>query len=384
MEVKSGKNVLFLASWYPSKENSTLGNFVQKHAELANEVAKVDVLYAVESDSVEEITIDDNIINELRTVIVYFPSVKSKTPLIRSVIKREAYLLALKKGFRYLDKSYSLVHLNAVFPGGIFAKWLKKKYKVPYLTTVHWTGFLENHNEYGVLPFYLKRSFKSIFKGASKVFVVSDHLGKSLQKLELIKKYSVLNNVVKSDYFYPEKRKSTNSTSPRFLHISTFNDKHKNISGMLSAFGQLKKDFSLHLITEGDVDDVWLAIENYKIPKEKCKVESRVEAREIGEAMRKADCLVLFSNYETFSVVLAEAWTCGLPAIYSQCGGLTEINNPTLGVQVKVKDRNALIEAMEHFSLNDYDVDAIYNFSDQFSEDNIKKELEKAYLTFSK
>jgi glycosyltransferase involved in cell wall biosynthesis len=63
--------------------------------------------------------------------------------------------------------------------------------------------------------------------------------------------------------------------------------------------------------------------------------------------MRESNCFVLFSNFETFSVVIAEAWSCGIPAIYSQCGGLTEINNPSLGIQVQPKDEIALFEAMK-------------------------------------
>ena len=33
MEKTHSKNILFLASWYPSKVHSTLGNFCQRHAQ---------------------------------------------------------------------------------------------------------------------------------------------------------------------------------------------------------------------------------------------------------------------------------------------------------------------------------------------------------------
>lgn len=384
MERKYNKKVLFLASWYPNKDNPTLGNFVQKHAELANEIANVDVLYAIASNSVTDITVDDKTINGLRTVIVYYPSVESKIPFLSSILKRESYLKALKKGYLHLNKPYDLVHLNAVFPSGSFATYIKKKFKIPYIATVHWTGFLENNNEYRELPSYFKKIFKDIFKGASHVFTVSSHLGTSLQKLNLVKEYSVLNNVVKSTHFYPEVGKQNKTESMRFLHISTFDDKHKNISGMLKAFSQLKKDFLLHLITEGEIDDVWLVLEKFKIPKEKCIVESKLNAKDIGDAMRSADCLVLFSNYETFSVVLAEAWMCGLPAIYSKCGGLTEINNPNVGVQIRVNDIKGLYDELYNFSSSNYDSSVINHFSNQFSEGKIKEELKKAYSTFSR
>src|SRR5690554_541931 len=122
MGKKSDKKVLFLASWYPSKEHKTLGNFVQKHAELANEVANVDVLYAVDSETVSEITIEEELVNKVRTIIVYYPPIKSNVPFISAVLKKETYLLALRKGFKYLDTPYDWVHLNAVFPAGLFAR----------------------------------------------------------------------------------------------------------------------------------------------------------------------------------------------------------------------------------------------------------------------
>ena len=326
------KKVLFLVSWYPSVENPTLGNFVQKHAELANEISSLDVLYAIDSETVNEITVVDELINGVRTVIVYYPPIKSEVPILSTVLKRETYLLALRTGYKYLDTRYDVVHLNAVFPAGMFAKWLKANYGIPYVVTVHWTGFLPHHKVYESLPFYVKRIYQQVFMNASKVLSVSDHLGKALQKLDLIKEYTVLNNIVKSQYFYSSNTHKSFDSPNRFLHISSFDNEHKNITGMLTVFGQLQSDFILHLVTEGDESEVWLLIKKYKIPKSKCIVESKLTIDKIGDAMRAADCLVLFSNYETFSVVLAEAWTSGLPSIYSQCGGLTEINDPELGV----------------------------------------------------
>src|SRR5690554_7447351 len=68
-----------------------------------------------------------------------------------------------------------------------------------------------------------------------------------------------MHNVVNDEYFYPSKKSVKHSQAIRFLHVSSFNDEHKNISGMLSAFGQLDRDFILHLITEGEESEVWEA-----------------------------------------------------------------------------------------------------------------------------
>ena len=371
MSKKLDKKVLFLASWYPSKRNLSLGNFVQKHAEIANEVAQVDVLYAVASDEIQKVEVTDEIINNVRTVIVYYPQAKSKTPIVSSLLKRQLYLNALKLGFEKLNQSYDLVHLNAVFPAGMFAQWLKKKYNTPYIATVHWTGFLPHHQVFKTLPFYIRNKYHSIFKDADLILPVSEHLGKALQELHLVDKYQVINNVVNSDLFYPNSQPKDSSVV-RFLHVSSFDDAHKNTSGMLSAFGQLDRDFLLHIITEGEESEVWEALKKHNVPKEKCIVESQQSAEKVGAAMRLATCFVLFSNYETFSVVLAESWTTGIPAIYTQCGGLTEIQNSVLGVQIPIKNELALIQELANFERSDYSSSLITEFAEIFSTNELK------------
>ena len=46
-------NVLFLCSWYPNRDNPTLGNFVQKHAEAANRENNITILSIISSPNVK-------------------------------------------------------------------------------------------------------------------------------------------------------------------------------------------------------------------------------------------------------------------------------------------------------------------------------------------
>lgn len=374
MQSNLSKKVLFLTSWYPSEENLTLGNFVQKHAEIAHEVADISVLYAISKNEIVDVEIDRKVINGVDTCVVYYPKINSNFPLISNLSKRKAYLSALQRGFEELNQEFDYIHLNAVFPAGMYALKLKR----PYYVTVHWTGFLDNNSGYSNLSFPIKLVFKKILKNASKVLPVSEHLGKSLKKLSLISDYEVLNNVVDEKVFYPVEEKNTD-VPVRFIHISTFVEEHKNISGILSSFGKLERDFTLHLITENSEDEVWAEIDRYGVPREKCIVESKLSTEDIADRIRKADCLVLFSNYETFSVVLAEAWMSGVPAIYSQCGGLTEINNPVLGRQIQAKDEEQLLNEIQNFARSQYAQDKIREFALTFSRSNVKKTFAELY-----
>ena len=367
------KRVLFLASWYPSRENKSLGNFVQRHAEAANQVSDVTVMYAISSEKSTSIEFDRKDVHGVDTLIIYYPKVKIKLPIFKQVQSKKNYLTALKQGFLFLNKDFDLVHLNEVFPAGLFALYLKKEYELNYVLTVHWTGYLDHTKVYERLPFYERRLHKKIFANASLVLPVSDHLGKSLKKLKLLSNYKVIPNVVDDKLFFPHEGIKELS-SPRFLHVSSFDNKHKNVVGMLKAFKFLqdeKQPFTLHLITEGDKEIVWNLIHDLGIDDSRCDVKEKATPEEVAQAMRESDCFVLFSNYETFSVVLAEAWMSGIPAIYSKCGGLTEIANKDLGVQVEKGNLHSLSNALQNFELTHFNKLKIVKESESFKVDKV-------------
>lgn len=374
----SRKEILFLTSWYPSKENPSLGNFVVKHAQCAAEVANITVLYATSSDSVHGIQVEDDIEDGVRTIRVFYPKKEIKIPLLSSYAQYQTYLKALKRGYDRIERDIDLVHLNVAFPAGLFALELYRKKVIPYILLEHWTGYLSHKNTYNQQPFYIRRLHRKIFTHAQKVLPVSEHLGESLKALHLVEEYLVYPNVVDGKLFHPSKEKKS-SDQLRILHISSFDDDHKNVSGMLEGITQLKRSFHLHLITEGEVDQVEYLISKAGIDRDQVIIESQCTSEEIVEAFRENDVFVLFSNYETFSVVLAESWMSGIPAIYSRCGGLTEINNPKLGVQIEKNSINQLSEALESFLPSKYDTKSICSFAQQFEKIQLSDEIRKIY-----
>ncbi len=374
----SRKQVLFLTSWYPSDENTTLGNFVVKHAQCSAEVANITVLYARSSSKISEVAIDDQVEDGVRVVRVYYPKESLRFPFLGSYKKFKSYKKALWLGFRHINLKFDLVQVNVAFPAGLFALELKNKYNLPFVLLEHWTGYLSHTNSYKSAPLFLKLLHKKVFSNASKVLVVSDHLGKSLKALDLTKDYIVYPNVVDRKYFYPL-NEFTGKSILNILHVSSFNDEHKNISGMLSAIASLKRQYHLNLITEGEESDVFTYLDDAGIVKEDVSIKTKLSAEEVGNEMRKSDVLVLFSNYETFSVVIAEAWTCGLPAVYSKCGGLTEIDNDTLGKQIAKKDERALSDYLESFDSNNYSKEEIAKYAQSFEKHQLSDKIHDVY-----
>ena len=81
--------------------------------------------------------------------------------------------------------------------------------------------------------------------------------------------------------------------------------------------------------------------------------------REVCHEMQQADCFVLFSNYETYAIVIVEALISGLPIISSPVGIAPEVVTNDNGILVPMGDEQALTQAMIQFDTTKYDTHTI-------------------------
>ena len=342
----SRKKILFLSSWYPSKVNPNLGNFVQRHAEAANELTDVTALFVTSSSDVDRYTLEKETINGVATYVAYYPKINGNIPFLSKFKKYSAYLNAAARAFKEIGKEFDLVHLNIAYPAGLFALALKKNESLPYVMTEQWTGYLSIKGEFEKLSKIQKVQYAKIFRNSSRVLAVSGHLGDALKAHGLVSDFEILHNAVDHNVFFPATEKQQKF---RFIHVSSFDDAHKNVSGMFRVLQQLNQagiDFEIHIVTEGSREEVERLAQKFDIHPSQLLVDCSLDRYGVADALRSAHCLVLFSNYETFSVVLAEAWMTGIPCVYSKCGGLTEIDDPKLGIQVPVRGEERLYEAL--------------------------------------
>ena len=378
--------VLYISSWYPSKEHPTLGNFVQKHAEAVQPHVDLEVLYITSSstDSIEH-----SIINNVSTTIVYYKKVTSKIPLISNLMKYKKSMEAFDKGLDYLEKergfsNFDLVHCNVSFPAGYFALELKRRNNIPYILTEHWTAFTKGINGYQKFSYLTKKAIQQTVKEASLLLTVSESLKNDMVNLGLKQKTKIIPNVVDCNLFTPIENK--NNSKIKILHVSTMDEEQKNASGILNVIKKIseyRSDFVLQLVSDDNFEQTENRINKLQISAF-VQLERTKTTAEIVKYFQTADFFLLFSNYETFSVVLAESWSCGVPAVYSNCGGLTAINNSDLGIQVEIKNEAALEKAIVNMLNNHttYDSSIIRKFAlDNFDKKIIGKQLVDAYQT---
>lgn len=97
------------------------------------------------------------------------------------------YLLAVRIFMKkhMLNHSYDVCHVHFVIPTGEVARWIKKKYKIPYIITAHGSD-VEGHNKklyMRIMHRFLRPSWKKIVKQSEGIIAPSVYL-QSLMKRE--------------------------------------------------------------------------------------------------------------------------------------------------------------------------------------------------------
>ena len=368
--------MLCLASWYPNKNNPTLGNFVEDHVMALKKQYDVSVFFLTTTKQVSRLTLEKEKGEHLDIYKLYLPPSKSVFGKIRNYIKAYRFL------FKHVQSPVDLAHVHVAFPAGLFALFLKTVYKIPFVITEHWTGYLPENGRFNKLGALQRYWHRLIFKHSSDTMVVSSTLGEAIVGQGFLSSYKVIPNPVDEKVFFPiSEDKSLNSY--HFIHISTCDDAQKNYTGILRAFHEakiLEPHITLTLVTENDPSEIREMIKKLGINSNNISIFGRQPKKELAKLLQSADCLVLFSNYETFSIVLAEAWMCGKPCIYSKCGGLTEIKDNRLGIQILPKDETALVKAFSDMSHRSHETDYIRNFAlKQFTAEKLLAVTKQAY-----
>jgi glycosyltransferase involved in cell wall biosynthesis len=267
-----------------------------------------------------------------------------------------------------------------VYPIGIVAWWIRKKFKVKYLISEHWTGYFESDpNKLTIFQKYISK--KAISK-AEFILPVSNDLAKEMKLIFENDNYEVVPNVIDTSIFTPLKNFTPKKT--QFVHISSFDDSQKNITGILKAIKKLSEtnlDFEFTFISDGEIIPFVEYAKRIGIPSHLINFQTQKTTEEIAQILQKSACLVMFSNYETFSIVIAEALACGVPVIATQVGGLGNELTEKEGITIQSGNEAELIDAMKHIIYKTIVFNQIdlTNFAAQFSYEKVNLKLNSIY-----
>lgn len=389
---KSNKlNILYLSRWYPNRYDPMPGLFIQRHAEAANLYNNIAVVYVHSADEKigKKFEIIKEKINDVLTVKVYYQSVKINIPIITQFCKIVRFYRANFIGIESLRpefQKFDLIHIHILTRLGVIALFYKWFKKTNFIISEHWSRYLaatENFN--GFLRKILSRT---VIRNASAVTTVTENLAKAMKTHNLKNdNYIVLANVLSPEFLNYQPTESIRNNKKNITHVSCFEDKSKNVSGILRVIKSIttsRNDVQFTLVGDGmDFREMKNYANKLDINPDCITFTGLLEGEELVKEMSNSSALLIFSNYENFPVVINESMSLGVPVISTNVGGISEYLNNSNGILIDAGNEDALIKELNAF------LDGKYTFDTEklrqkaigdFSMKNVGNQLNNIYL----
>lgn len=325
-------HILWLASWYPSRLDALLGDFIQRQAQAVSLFHPL-VVWSIVDDRKGVIT------QSQQTETIHSKNLEENILYVYTGdwpfdfgYKYWKVLKLLRFGGRALARYYKenkkplAVHTHIAMYLGVLGHTFSKKFRVPHIVSEQWTAYLPEAvpNIADFNP-WSSIQLRRIFRGASAITAVSQYLLGFLKQNTQTQYQYRIPNVVNGELFKP----GAQPGKAVFLCISA-NSYQKNVQDILKAVQILanhpeKPSFILQIIHHPDPELEQLV--------KGLNIEPYIQLLEPGSHervatyMSQANALILYSRYETFGCVVIEAQSCGLPVIASDIPVLREIVN---------------------------------------------------------
>ena len=343
--------ILFLTRWYPPYG----GIFVERHAQAVALNHKLTVLAVLpgESSSGTNPVIDHPAVHREYTVIRYFyrPSL-CRITCVAGLVNLLRFFSRSVAGYRYLAKqgiSFDLVHVHILTRAAVLAYFLNLVKGTPYIITEHWTRYIpENRGFTGIIR---KTITRMILRRAAAATTVSSYLKSAMQDCGLDhKKFLIIPNVVDTGLFTIPGNDG-NRNLKRIIHVSNFHERAKNIFGILRVISILRKkrqDFEVLFVggKEPFLENAKEYASGLGLESPVVVFKGRLTAGEIAAAYGESSFLLMFSNFESFSVVIPEALACGIPVVATSAGGIPEYFDNEAGRLVSPGDEPGLLDSL--------------------------------------
>ncbi len=375
------KKILILPSWYITSESPTSGSFFHEQSLLLENSE-----LGIQSLDVQVITTEKEWISRQKSwfyklfpskipnrfrqqflsppkgVVVAFPFCKYLTDEQNLQQEIEAVLRYFQQ---FPERKPDLIHAHCALKGGVIARYLSKKWGIPYLLTEHLNPFLLHS-----YSSYWKNEIIASIEEANTVLAVSEHQRQQLLMHELKCNPIVTGNLVDDKRFLLSKKKEYSSFT-NFLIVTFYPNFIKDMETFFSALEGLKqkrKLINLNFTIVGGGELSGLNEKNYYQNKIKelnieaiVTVVPKANREEMVCLMEKTDVLISTSIAESFGVAICEALLCGKPIISTLNGGVNDFLTDQNSIRIPIKNPKALENAIVQMSerLDSFDPDSL-------------------------
>lgn len=207
----------------------------------------------------------------------------------------------------------NVVHAQNIYPDGMLAYYIRKRYHIPYIITSHNELRYFNH-------FISKRLAMKIFRNAYKV----TPLNYSNYQTFLQNK---LNNIIHIPLGFDEKflrlKRKNNHDEVRIITVARL-VKLKNIDKVIHALYSInqKYHFRYTIVGDGPEKEYLTRLVNQYNMQDRIQLTGKIPYQQIADVLSEHDIFVMPSYFETFGRVYFEAMALKIPVICAKYSGI--------------------------------------------------------------
>lgn len=264
---------------------------------------------------------------------------------IHAILTSSIYFLNRKRiNSLFSFHKFEVIHAQYIFPDGLLAYLLSKKYKIPYYLTTHNERFYFNH-------FISRKTTLRIMKKAFKVLPIN-HTNYLYFKSIGVKNIEMIPLGFNKSFIREQK-----SLSRKCLSIFTAAEliKLKNIDRVLQAIKMLVPSYDLHytIIGTGPERGFLLKLTDELTLNNYVSFVDHIPHESIADEMYKHDIFIMPSYFETFGRVFFEAMAMGIPIVCAKNSGIYGIfKDGEEGISVDHNNIKDIANAIEYLILH--------------------------------
>ncbi len=323
--------VLHVTNWYFSHINHHRVPFIKEHFKALNLYSDGELVHVEVQDSQDvwfSINYDKLSSNEESFVI--------QSRLQRWIVKELlTTFLLIYVLFKKRSHHFDVIIVHEAYPLLTFYHYWKKLFKTPLVIIEHWTAFHYNFN----LPRETNKlsRVKHIFSQGIPLITVSNRLKKDIQEFcDTTIQAEVIPNVVRKNIFHFSPEKIMGKDFSRFFMLNYWRE-IKDPFPILWAFKEYVQENPNVSLRIGGFGPLWQKMEEFVRDnhlENNIELLGPLDKTSISKELNQSSAFIHTADYETFSVVCAEAISCGCPVIVKKLEAITEFINDQNGILV--------------------------------------------------
>lgn len=340
-------HILFLPSWYPSARSPLNGIFNRELASLLSKENRITLLSLQFETGIQamETRMENRFGFEERIVAMPVPAFGWWKPV--------RFFVTFFKAYRELAKSNGkpdLSHVLVAWKMGLPALLLRWRYRIPYVVTEHFTGYLKAD---GSLTGMAKWMSRFLLKRAAANTAVSDGLKLAMEDMGVSGVITIF-NCIDPVFLEAEIRTPSPDAPLSIFHASNFALRQKQTDRIIHTFARFRQSHPEAKLTLVVPEEAWKQFVNSNSDLDVSgirQVAPGLDRNEYAALLSSHHATISFSRFETFGLTVAESLCLGVPVIYTRCGGPEYYVEEDMGIEADPNSDDSLLRAMSDIAV---------------------------------